>query len=210
MKNTIDIVLASASPRRADILRMLGIDFSIITSDAEENIANDLKVSSVEKAMELSRLKSSDVANQLRIINNYSNTLVIGADTIVTLDLDSSSTFEKPKDKADALRMLQLLSGREHYVVTGVTIINLLKDTIHTDYEKTLVYMDDLLDNDIRSYIETGEPMDKAGSYGIQGRGSLLVKGIQGCYFNVVGLPVHLTSKMLRMNGYSFNGRGLV
>jgi septum formation protein len=195
------IILASASPRRSDILKMLGVDFTVMTSDAEEK-ATDYMGSCVEKAMDLSKLKALDVAERFRKENAITDALVIGADTIVTLDINHTEVLEKPRDKEDAYRMLRVLSGKKHYVVTGVTVVNLKDKTVKTDYELTAVHMSDLSDDDIYMYINTGEPWDKAGAYGIQGLGSLLVKSIEGCYFNVVGLPVQLTARMLKENGY--------
>lgn len=199
MKN---IVLASASPRRTEILKMLGIEHTVKISNAEENL-NDEVLSSKEMAMKHSLLKASDVADQLRNTSEDNNYLIIGADTIVTFDPDFRGALGKPSDKDDAFRMLKALSGRRHYVITGVTIIDLNDDTVSTDCEITAVDMIDFSEEDIWAYINTGEPMDKAGAYGIQGLGSLFVKRIEGCYFNVVGLPVQITVQMLKKCGYT-------
>lgn len=210
MKN---IILASASPRRADILSMLKIKYKIMTSDSEDSGLLQESLACVEKAMKLSRMKATDVARQIMQEAKASgdpegksyNTLVIGADTIVTFDPDSTDMLEKPKNKDDAFRMLKQLSGRKHYVITGVTVVDLDAGTVDTEYEKTTVQMMELSDEDIFHYISTGEPMDKAGAYGIQGLGCLLVRGVEGCFFNVVGLPVQLTARMLEKRGYKIN-----
>ncbi|HHV60582.1 MAG TPA: septum formation inhibitor Maf [Clostridiaceae bacterium] len=190
MKN---IILASASPRRKELLEQIGVNFQIVSSNTDEHIefAND----PVEYACTLSGKKAMDVAK--RYDSGY---LVIGADTIVVLD---GKILGKPEDKEDAFRMLKSLQGKWHEVITGVTVIDAGDKRAESDYEKTRVKMRSLSDDMIKAYINTGEPMDKAGSYGIQRFGALLVERIEGCYFNVVGLPLVKLSFMLEKFGYT-------
>lgn len=176
------IILASKSPRRAEILRMAGIEFSIVPSEVDENIK---VVSPKSYAYELSKRKSED------IFKKYPDSTVVGADTIVVID---DQVLGKPKDEDEAFWMLKLLSGREHTVITGVTIIN--KNNIESFASCSLVKMYDNDDYILKSYINTGEPMDKAGAYGIQGKGSILIEKITGCYYNIMGLPIEAVRKL--------------
>lgn len=196
----MEYVLASASPRRSEILQSLGLKFKILKSDAEADSNLNIEYTTdgfVKYVMSLSKLKAEDVASRLKFDEQ---TLIIAADTIVVND---GNILEKPKDENDAYRMLKELSGRTHSVLTGVTIIKLPEYRIISDFEKTEVSFRKLENQEILDYIKTGEPMDKAGAYGIQGKGSLLVKGISGCYFNVVGLPVNKLNDML--NKFNIN-----
>ncbi len=170
------IILASNSPRRKELLTLGGIDFTVKVSNVDESVPDGItKPSDVVK--HLSRIKAQAVYD--------GENVVIGADTVVAID---DMILGKPADEADAKAMLKSLSGREHSVYTGVTIIS--PKGIDTFYNETKVEFYPLTDKEIEDYIATGEPMDKAGAYGIQGRGSVLVKGITGDYFNVVGLPL--------------------
>lgn len=173
------IVLASSSPRRKEILEGLGAKFKIMSSDVEEQI-ND-KFSPPEIAKQLAYLKAKDISN--KISGDY---VVIGADTIV----EYNKVLGKPKNVKEAHNMLKLLSGKVHRVITGFAIIDCLAGKEYIDYECTNVYFNHLSDDQIQKYIATGEPMDKAGAYGIQGKASLFVSKIEGDYFNVVGLPI--------------------
>lgn len=176
------IILASASPRRRELLAQIGIVPEIIPSGAEEIITTN---SPEDIVRELSALKCRDVAS-----GTAGDAVVIGADTIVTLD---GEILGKPKHEEDAVRMLRELQGRSHAVFTGVTVI-LLKDgqrVRETCFaEKTAVHVADMSEREIADYVRTGEPMDKAGAYGIQGTFARHITGIEGDYFNVVGLPV--------------------
>lgn len=180
-RNDRDVVLASASPRRKELLRQAGISFRIIISNVKEVIT---KTKPDEVVEELSFQKAQAVAG--RIENGI---LVIGADTVVAME---GQILGKPKDEADAARMLKSLQGRRHQVYTGVTFYMRkgTKEAYHTFSECTDVEMYPMTDKEIREYVATGEPMDKAGAYGIQGRAGVFVKRISGDYNNVVGLPI--------------------
>ena len=169
------IVLASKSPRRQELIRLITDDFTVASVDADETLPCPMSPS--DAVMYLSEIKARPLAD--------GKNTVIGADTVVALE---DSILGKPKDKDDAFRMLRSLSGKIHSVYTGVTIIK--GENTDTFFEKTDVEFYDLSDEEIADYISTGEPMDKAGAYGIQGYGALLVKKISGDFFNVVGLPV--------------------
>ena len=173
----MNYILASASPRRRELLALAGFCFDVRVSDVEEIVLPGQSADS--NARNLAIQKAEAVAA------DYPNNCVIAADTIVVLD---DVILGKPADEADAARMLRLLSGREHRVITGVCIA--YKGTRRVFSQETLVRFYPLRDDEIRAYVKTGEPMDKAGAYGIQGKGALLAEGIAGDYFNVVGLPI--------------------
>lgn len=182
-----DIVLASGSPRRREILQGLGLRFRVEVSGADETIEPECPpYLAVER---LSLLKAADVAK-----SQPEKALVIGADTVVVLNHE---ILGKPKDEADAVRMLSALSGREHSVLTGISAVRRSDGKGVSVYEETKVRFRALSEREILQYVRTGEPMDKAGAYGIQGIGSLLVEKIDGDYFNVVGLPVCRLARML-------------
>ena len=174
------ILLASASPRRRELIAELGMNYICISPDADETVPEG--TSPVEAARLVARRK----AEAARQMPEAEGRVVVSADTIVVVD---GRIFGKPADAADAARMLRTLSGREHQVMTGVHVV--LPDGFAAGFcEVTEVRFCDLEDDEIAAYIATGEPMDKAGAYGIQGKGKMLVEGIKGDYFNVVGLPV--------------------
>ncbi len=183
----MNIVLASASPRRKELLSNLNLDFKIIKSDIEEFV-NDKDIPT-SVAMSLSFQKAIDIANK-----TSENDIVIGADTIVVLD---DKILGKPKDEQDAFNTLTQLSGKYHKVITGICVLRLSDNKKVVDYEVTKVKMREFSEDEIKRYIKTTEPMDKAGSYAIQGYGSLLVEQINGDYFNVVGLPVSKLAQIL-------------
>lgn len=187
------LVLASASPRRQELLQRMGIqDFDVRVPDTEENFPQGL--SPREVVCYISREKS-DAAAALCTDDE----IVITADTMVFLD---DRRLGKPKDEADALSMLTALQGRRHTVCTGVTVRQ--GSRILTEAESTEVCFRPATEEELRAYIATGEPMDKAGAYGIQGLGALLVEGIQGDFFNVMGLPILRLSRMLSTFGVTF------
>lgn len=169
------LVLASASPRRKELLEHFGYDFSLCIPQVKE----ETFLCPVETVVENAKRKALDV------FSKEENHVVVGADTIVVLD---NRILEKPKDEADAHRMLSDLSGKTHFVMTAVAIFSEEKK-LHF-VETTEVTFRKVLDEEICQYLMTKEPFDKAGAYGIQGFGGLLVEGIKGCYYNVVGLPV--------------------
>lgn len=184
------IILASKSPRRKEILSNLGIEFEIITKDTDES--SDIKDPKL-LVEELSLRKGNAV---LESLDNIKDTLIISSDTVVTLE---GIILGKPKDESDAKLMLKKLSGRSHEVVSGVTLI--YNGKIITDHEVTEVCFSELTDSIIDKYIATKEPMDKAGSYAVQGLASMMIIGIKGCYFNVVGFPVFKFAEMLKKIG---------
>lgn len=176
MKNA-KIILASASPRRRELLAQAGFEFEVITSDVDEVV--DPALTPDMLVMSLAKQKAQAVAV------NRESFVVIGSDTVVVLD---GKVLGKPKDEADAERMLESLSGRTHEVYTGVCIA--YGGETHSFFECTRVKFCELDRAQIEAYVATKEPMDKAGAYGIQGKGCVLVEGIEGDYFNVVGFPV--------------------
>lgn len=178
------IVLASGSPRRKELLAKTGLKFSVVVSKGEEKADTIDPAQTVEK---LSLDKASAVAGMLQ--NEREPCLIIGADTVVAF---SGGILGKPSDKDDAFRMLSELQGHIHQVYTGVTLLMRRENTWqpYTFSEKTDVEFYPVSKEELLAYIETGEPMDKAGSYGIQGKFGIYVKGIRGDYNNVVGLPV--------------------
>ena len=184
-----EVILASASPRREELLRLLGLDFRVVTSEFDESVVP--RWPPEQHVVESATGKAAYIASRIR------DGVVIGADTVVVVD---SSILGKPVDAKDARRMLKLLSGRSHYVFTGLCVVQRSAgETVHTlrDCARTEVRFGKLSDEIINAYVATGEPMDKAGAYGIQERGSVLVECIVGDYFNVVGLPVYRLSRML-------------
>ncbi|NLW10220.1 MAG: septum formation inhibitor Maf [Firmicutes bacterium] len=186
--STHRLILASASPRRRELLRMLGLDFEILVSNAEES-KGELPDSPGEQVMELAARKAGEIAGL------HPDALVIAADTIVVAE---KQILGKPGDEEDARRMLSFLSGRWHEVYTGVALVKAAEKKRLVDYERTRVKFRPLSREEIDRYIRSGEPMDKAGAYGIQGLGAVLVERIEGCYFNVVGLPLTKLTLMLK------------
>jgi septum formation protein len=174
-----ELILASASPRRAELLRLVGIPFRQVTSQVGEDV--DAPVVPVPHVLELSRRKAQNVARGL------TSGVVLGADTVVVLD---GQILGKPADEEDAAKMLQRLGGRTHEVFTGLTLVDVAREVSVSDVERTEVTFRELTEEEISDYVATGEPMDKAGAYGIQGQGAVLVSAIKGCYYNVVGLPL--------------------
>lgn len=178
------IVLASASPRRRELIKLISDDVICVPSGEDESLPDGIAAS--ETPEYLAKLKAQSVAR------DYPDDIVIGSDTVVIL---SGELLSKPESAEDACKKLSSLSGKVHQVITGCCII---KDgNMRTFSETTEVEFYPLSEKEIRDYIATGEPMDKAGAYGIQGRGALFVKGIKGDYFNVVGLPVAKLSREL-------------
>lgn len=188
------LVLASASPRRKELLAMLGMPFQIVTSDVEETSVQAKSASEYVEGVAL--LKTRDVAK------NCLNQCVIGADTIVVYD---EQILHKPKSHEEAVAHLKQLRGNRHTVMTAVAII-LADGTEHTFVEKTHVYFKDVSDEMIEAYVKTKDPFDKAGGYGIQTSGALLVDRIEGDYNNVVGLPIaSLVQKLLTLHLLKLN-----
>lgn len=175
------IVLASSSPRRKELLVKYNIEPIIVKADVYEKFNSNETVEQIAMALAFEK------ANKVK--DNFSNgEIIIGADTIVAYD---NQVLGKPKDEDEAINMLKLLSDREHVVLTGISIIKANTNIKVIDYEKTIVKFRKLSDEKIKNYIKTKEYEDKAGAYGIQGLGGILAEWINGCYFNVVGLPIY-------------------
>ena len=186
----MNIILASNSPRRRELLGQMGIErFHIISPDVDETVAAGLSPARIVE--ELSLRKAGAAAK-----GAGPEDLIIAADTVVALD---GAVLGKPRSGDEAFAMLSALSGREHHVYTGVTVLR--GGRAVTEHEETAVTFRPLEPGEIRGYIATGEPMDKAGAYGIQGLGALLVSGIRGDYCNVVGLPVFRLGRILARCG---------
>jgi septum formation protein len=182
------LILASGSPRRKELLTRVSLSFNISVSEVDENVSPE---NTPEEAVQMLALrKARDVAVK------FPDCVVLGADTVVTID---RQILGKPKNRADALTMLSMLSGRIHTVFTGVAIVTPAE--ARSFFETTSVLFWDLTEEEIEDYIATGESFDKAGAYGIQGIGATLVKEIHGDYFNVVGLPLARTVRALRKAG---------
>jgi len=190
------LILASASPRRQELLRNAGIPFSVQPAHVpEEHRAGEIPEACVRR---LAREKAEAVG---RVVN--SEAVILAADTEVVLDLARGTPLGKPRDERDAVEMLKMLSGKTHYVITGVCLRWRSKNSqwqSRDAAETTLVQMRQISNDEIEEYVATGEPMDKAGAYAIQGIASRWIPRIEGCYFNVVGLPVPLVYRMLREN----------
>lgn len=181
----MEIILASGSPRRRELLALAGIEYKVIPSECDETLPHN--ISPGEAVMLLAQRKAEDV------FNKHEDALIIGADTVVALD---GKILGKPKDRENAKEMLLALSGKTHEVYTGVALISKSKKEIF--FCRSLVEFYPLTEKEIDNYIKTGEPMDKAGAYGIQGKGFFLVKGISGDYNNIVGLPLSETVRRLK------------
>ena len=185
-----EIILASASPRRRELLRNMGLDFSIIVSDADEDSV-DTSVPPEIYVQELALLKATATAKR---VLERSDALIISADTVVVYD---NKVLGKPKDEAEAKAMLKMLSGKIHQVYTGFCVLRMKDAMTVCKSVCTNVRFKHLSDGKISRYVASGECMDKAGAYGIQGLGAMLVDAIQGDYFNVVGLPVSELAEIL-------------
>ena len=184
------IVLASKSPRRREILSSLGVTFDIVSADADES--SDIS-DPAALVRELSLRKGRATRELLRTRGEWNDdTLVIASDTVVAID---GEILGKPHDDADAARMLRLLSGTSHHVISGISL--LLGDREIADFDDTSVIFDDMTPEEIDWYVQSGEPRDKAGAYAVQGLASIWIRGLEGCYFNVVGLPVHKLNTLL-------------
>jgi septum formation protein len=185
------LILASASPRRSELLTQAGFSFIVHPAHIPEDpYPNEDPISYVTR---LAREKAEAVFAELASKTSGPPQVVLGADTTVTLD---NQILGKPEDPADAARMLRLLSGRTHQVITGIAIVT--AHGVQLASESTFVRFLTPSENEIAAYIATGEPMDKAGAYAIQGRAARWIPRIDGCYFNVVGLPIALVSTLLR------------
>lgn len=180
------IILASNSPRRKELLRQIGVDFTSDPADVDERMLSGEtpEAYAIRVALDKARVAAGRAKSGI----------VIGADTIVVLD---NTVFGKPADAQDAERMLLALSGRMHRVITGLAMMDIVTAKVLTRASVTRVWFRNITRNEIIAYVKSGEPLDKAGAYGIQEKGALLVERIEGCYFNVVGLPLSLLGEML-------------
>ncbi len=189
------IILASNSPRRKEILSQLNLQFEVLPSAFEEK-ANEMEPQTM--AEHFAAMKARDVYLRLKDSGQLKEDVyILGADTIVYCN----EVMGKPKNKEEAYSMLRRLSNREHKVISGLSIIQGSTGKTITTHDTTLVWIRELSDNEIKSYIDSGEPADKAGAYAIQGLAALFVEKIQGCYFNVVGLPVNKLYRIMKEYG---------
>lgn len=183
------IVLASSSPRRRELMALSGIPFEAFAADADE----DCQGPPQERVMTIAQRKA------LAAALHFPDRLILAADTLVYAD---GQVLGKPSSAGEARRMLKLLSGRAHQVYTGVCLMPGSAKQADTRFDQTDVIFSALLDEDIEGYVLSGEPMDKAGAYALQGMGGMFVEGIRGSYSNVIGLPMALVKKMLLDNGF--------
>jgi septum formation protein len=195
----VRLVLASQSPRRIEMLKLLGITFDAIPSDIDETTDLTEGPAVVEY---LAHAKAKHIADQLTLQAN-SEMLVLGADTVVLLGND---ILGKPTTREHAYQMLMRMSGRHHRVVTGVCVMNLKSGESVVKHEVSSVYFRSLDPAEVRTYAKTEEPMDKAGAYALQGAAAAFVDRVDGCYSNIIGLPMPLTVKMLRQAGLKVLG----
>ncbi len=188
-----EIILASSSPRRSELLSQAGVPFTVVPGDVDEENA-ELSGSPEQKAEKLAYMKAMDVAGKV------GHGIVLGADTIVVC---GNEIFGKPTDEKDARRMLERLSGSEHFVITGIALADAYGGRIQTGHEVTKVKFSSLTNEEMEAYISSGEPFGKAGAYAIQGRAALFVESLEGCYSNVVGLPLSRLYRLLKEFGVS-------
>ena len=193
------IILASKSPRRREILASLGLNFTIVSADADES--SDITDPAL-LVQELSLRKGRATRELLRAKGEWDDdTLIIASDTVVATDHE---ILGKPCDDADAARMLRLLSGTTHRVISGISLLRGDREAV--GFDTTAVRFAPMTEDEIAWYVKSGEPRDKAGAYAVQGLAAIFIEGLEGCYFNVVGLPIH------RLNGLltEFLGHGIV
>ncbi len=181
------LVLASSSPRREELLKRLDLNFTIVPSKINENELSGLSPEIL--VQEIARAKAEEVAELVE------DTVIIAADTVVVKD---EKIIGKPKDKDDARKMLEYLQGKTHKVYSGIAVLSTTSGKTLVDVDYTDVYIRSMDEREINEYIATGEPLDKAGSYGIQGFGGIFIEKINGSYFTVMGLPIHKLALMLK------------
>lgn len=190
MRKQRTIILASASPRRKELLSLIGLKFRVAVSDYEEDLGLKLKPSELAKYLSLEKARA--------VAHNYKDALIIAADTFIVF---RNYLLGKPHTDSEALRMLILLNGRVHSVVTGYTVLDTRSGKKISRAVETKVWFRKMTIDELGAYVKTGEPLDKAGAYAIQGIGSLIVKKIEGDYFNVIGLPVASLAVTLKKFG---------
>ena len=184
------LILASASPRRREIMEKLNLEFEVIVSDSEETMDPNLSIE--ERVMSVARMKA------LNVYKNNPGCVVVGSDTIVEVD---GRILGKPHNKMEAEEMISLISGRRHRVVTALAIIS--SEGEYLDYDAAEVHFDEIRPEAIKRYVETPEPYDKAGAYAIQGWASVYISRIEGSFYTVMGLPLHLVFRQLQKMGYN-------
>ena len=190
----IKLILASGSPRRAEILTAAGIPFEVLAADVDESrLPGESPSEMVER---LARAKAQAVAQNT---SSFGPRLILGADTVVVCD---DEILGKPANAADARRMLLKLNGREHHVITGFALLRTVDGEIRSGHETTRVWFSQMAEFQVDSYVASGEPMDKAGAYAIQGTDGRYIPKIQGCYFNVVGLPLACVWQAMTLLGW--------
>ncbi|MFL0252362.1 Maf-like protein [Clostridium neuense] len=191
------LILASSSPRRKELLKKITNEFTVIASDFDENtISFQGDVS--QYVIELAKAKAMDVLNKIKNEARYKEILhedffIVGCDTVVEIE---NNILGKPKDNLEAEIMLGKLSGKIHRVYSGIALLNASKNVFKTDYACTEVAFSKLSREEIKHYVASGESLDKAGAYGIQGKAAIFVEEIKGCYYNIVGLPLNKLYKM--------------
>mgnify|MGYP001491180455 CR=1 FL=1 len=189
---TRQLILASSSPRRSELLKQLGLDFRILPCEVNETLPPGLRPDELVETLAARKAWAAAV-----LLNEG---IVIGADTVVALN---GQVLGKPADTSDAAEMLRLLQGTNHEVYTGVALVDAGRREILIDHEQTRVYFKPLEEVEILRYVSTGEPMDKAGAYAVQGLAAMFIGRLEGCYTNVVGLPLAKLSEMLKQFGYN-------
>lgn len=182
------LILASKSPRRIELIQRLGIFYEVLSKETDETFDNSLTPQ--ENVIKTAYQKAKIIYDDL---TDTADAVVLGVDTVVIYE---DKFLTKPADRNDAFNIIQMLSGKTHYVLSGAALLS--SDKTYTFYEKSAVEFMDLTDAEIEAYINTPEPYDKAGAYGIQGTGGLFIKGIQGCYYNIMGLPLNKLYLALR------------
>jgi len=190
------IVLASSSPRRKELLQKIGLKFEVDASNCAEEIDSALKPDEIVHRISVAKAKS--------VALRHKNTVIIAADTIGVI---GKKLLGKPHTAGEARKMLAQINGKSHEVITGFTVLDTATDKIISGTVSTRVYIKKLTQAEIDAYVETGEPLDKAGAYGIQGLGALIVEKIEGDYYNVVGLPLSALAEVLKEFGISVLGR---
>lgn len=188
--NMKTIILASASPRRKELLKRIGLKFKVDPSNYEENISSELEPHELAKSLSLEKAKL--------VAEKHMNALVIAADTFIVFE---GKILGKPRTETEAKEMLETINGKPHSVITGFTIIDTENNKALSKAVETKVYIRKLSSNEIDAYVESKEPLDKAGAYAIQGLGSVIVEKIEGDYFNVIGLPLSALTESLKEFG---------
>ncbi len=185
------VILASASPRRVALMKMTGIDFIQYSCEIDEEWSGN--TSHEDAVMDIARRKAAQA-----VVDNPGYEMIVAADTVVMLE---NKVFGKPGNRDEAISMLTALNGKEHLVITGMCLMDSASQALYSAVEKTRVFFRRLEEYEIEAYADRGECYDKAGAYGIQGCGAFLIERIDGCYYNVVGLPLNLLRSLLLQAG---------